>query len=77
MAMTSSGDALVVSEAKAQCAYVNYNHTCFPAHQIKVNGQIIYAYSPPSTDPLYVFGCLVQHINKLVGVSPTKTVPAH
>jgi hypothetical protein len=62
---------------QAPTAYVNYNHTCYPAHQVKVNGQSVYTYTPPSNDPLYIAGCLSQFNNKIVGQTQPVAVPAH
>jgi hypothetical protein len=32
-------------------AYVNYNHTCYPAHIVLVNGRQVYYYPPPANNP--------------------------
>ena len=56
-------------------AYVNYNHTCYPAHQVKVNGQIIYSYIPPRNDLIYITGCLSQLNPKIVGQSSPVSIP--
>ncbi|HVJ05868.1 MAG TPA: hypothetical protein VM578_09365 [Candidatus Saccharimonadales bacterium] len=62
----------------APTALVNYNHTCYPAHQIKVNGQVVYLYQPPSNDVTYIFGCLALQQGKIVGQqSKSTTVPVH
>ena len=58
-------------------AYVNYNHTCYPAHQIKVNGAVIYSYIPPDDSSNYLFTCLVLHDYKRVGVTQPTSVPTH
>jgi len=58
-------------------AYVNYNHTCYPAHQVKVNGAVIYSYIPPDNSPSYLFTCLVRHDYMRVGVTQSTAVPAH
>ena len=49
---------LNTTDAQSPTGYVNYNHTCYPAHQIKVNGQVIYSYPPPRNDLTYITGCL-------------------
>ncbi len=60
----------------APTAIVNYNHTCFPAHQIKVNGKVVYLYTPPQSNIAYIFNCLALHLNKVVGQqTSTTTVP--
>ncbi len=68
---------LDTTNQQSPTAYVNYNHTCYPSHQIKVNGVVVYFYTPPSNDPSYLFGCLVLHTNKLVGQTQPMTVPSH
>ena len=55
-------------------AYVNYNHTCYPAHQVKVNGQIIYLYTPPENDISYIAVCL-SGLNKVIGQTNPMSVP--
>ena len=59
-------------------AAVNYNHTCFPAHQIKVNGTVVYSYHPPREDATYIGGCLLLH-QGMIGPLQTNpvTVPSH
>jgi hypothetical protein len=54
-------------------AIVNYNHTCYPSHQVKVNGTIVYLYTPPQNDSGYIFNCLALHLNKVVGQQQTPT----
>jgi len=56
-------------------AYVNFNHTCYPAHQVKVNGQVVYLYPPPADDISYIFDCLVIQDNKISGQTQAKPVP--
>jgi hypothetical protein len=48
-------------------AYVNYNHTCFPAHIIKVDGHTVYNWVPPRTDTDYITGCLLFQQGKIIG----------
>lgn len=57
-------------------AYVNYNHTCYPAHQITVNGSQVYLYSPPSNTFAYIAVCL-SGLNKVIGQTGTMSVPVH
>jgi hypothetical protein len=55
---------------------VNYNHTCFPAHIIKVQEYTVYYWGPPRADTTYVAGCLLFQQGKIVGqTSPNKRVP--
>lgn len=58
-------------------AAVNYNHTCFPAHHIKVNGTVVYSYHPPREDTTYIGGCLLLHQNMIAGQTNPVTVPSH
>lgn len=57
-------------------AYVSYNHTCYPSHQIKVNGQVVYLYTPPQNDFNYLTNCLLFHNNKVTGQTNPVSVPA-
>lgn len=54
-------------------AIVNYNHTCYPSHQIKVNGRVVYLYTPSRNDPTYIFGCLFLQTGKIIGQQSTAT----
>jgi hypothetical protein len=56
-------------------AYVNYNHTCYPAHQIKVNGTVVYLYTPPRNDLVYIAACLSQLNPKITGQTSAVQVP--
>lgn len=55
-------------------AIVNYNHTCYPAHQVKVNGRVVYLYTPGSNEPTFIFECLALELFKVVG-EQTSTTP--
>jgi|SRR6185437_16183236 len=60
----------------ARVTEVDYNHTCFPSHIIKVQEYTVYYYGPPRSDPTYVAGCLVFQQGKIIGTSkPNKQVP--
>ncbi len=60
----------------ARVTTVDYNHTCFPAHVVKVQEWTVYHYEPPSSDTTYVFGCLVLQQGKIIGQSqPNEQVP--
>ncbi len=59
----------------APTAYVNFNHTCYPAHQVKINGQVVYLYTPAENDLIYIFDCLVLHDNKVTGQTEPTQVP--
>ena len=56
-------------------AYVNYNHTCYPAHIVKVNDLVVYSYTPSRNDPAYIVGCLTGVYSHITGVSSTSSVP--
>lgn len=55
------------SNPSAPTAYVNYNHTCYPAHQIKVNSTVVYSYIPPSNSATVIFNCLALVNAKVIG----------
>jgi hypothetical protein len=57
----------------APTAIVNYNHTCYPSHQIKVNEKVVYLYTPPENDAAYIFGCLTGILTKISGHQTTPT----
>ena len=60
----------------AQVTDVNYNHTCFPSHIIKVTEYTVYYWGPPRADATYVAGCLVFQQGKIIGdTQPNKQVP--
>jgi hypothetical protein len=74
-----SWDMRVVLDTTNQVSptgYVNYNHTCYPAQQIKVNGTTIYLYTPPRNDTAYLFSCLVNQSDKIIGQTPSGPVPS-
>jgi hypothetical protein len=62
------------STPTAPTAYVNFNHTCYPAHIVKVNGTVIYEKLPTYNNSAYVAACLLQIIPKTTGVSLPTTV---
>lgn len=60
----------------ARVTTINYNHSCFPAHVVKVQRFTTYYWGPPRSDTTYVFGCLVLQQGKIEGQSsPNKQVP--
>lgn len=63
----------VKNSQKSATAYVNYNHTCYPSHQIKVNDQLVYSYTPGRNDILYIALCLTQINPKIVGQQSVPT----
>ena len=68
---------LNTTNQQSPTAYVNYNHTCYPAHQIKVNGIIIYSYFPIHDDPNYIYTCLTLHAGTVAGQTISVGVPTH
>ena len=70
---------VVISTANtlAPTAYVNYNHTCYPAHQVAVNGSQVYLYTPPSNTFAYIAVCLSgTSSSKITGQTNPVPVPA-
>jgi hypothetical protein len=51
---------VVINEStpSAPTAYVVPSHTCYPAHVVKVNGTVVYSYTPTRNDPFYLVECL-------------------
>jgi hypothetical protein len=63
----------------AATAIVSFNHTCYPAHIVKVNGTVVYYYPPPQNNTAYLGACLLQlpFLGKVVGQqSTTVSVPS-
>lgn len=58
-------------------AYVNYNHSCFPAHRVVVNDAQVYSYIPPRQDIVYVANCLLLLRDPVVGQTPASSVPTY
>ena len=46
---------------------IPYRHTCYPAHELDMNGSNIYKYSPSSNSLPYVTSCLLLGLNQLSG----------
>ena len=42
------------SNPASPTATVTYNHTCYPAHIVKVNGTVVYSYQPPYNNTAYL-----------------------
>jgi hypothetical protein len=59
------------TDPTAPKAYVNFNHTCYPEHTVKVNGVTIYDKPPAYNNIGYITACLTQApgFGKLTGVS--------
>ena len=43
----------------APVATVVYQNTCYPAHQVSVNGKVVYSYVPDDDTTGYIVGCLL------------------
>lgn len=62
-----------LSNPSQPMASVTYNHTCYPAHQVKVGASntVVYSYTPPSNTLPYITSCLTMGVNLLTEVSGT------
>jgi hypothetical protein len=58
------------SNRASPTATVTYNHTCYPAHQIKVNGKVVYKYIPTFNDVTRILGCLTGTLSAISGQTP-------
>jgi hypothetical protein len=56
-------------------SYVTYNHTCYPAHIVTVNGTVVYSYLPPKNNTPYLAGCLFKLIPEVSGTTSSVQVP--
>ncbi|MGD0941845.1 MAG: hypothetical protein ABR905_19280 [Terracidiphilus sp.] len=61
--------------AASSTGHVAYEHTCYPAHQVKVANTTLYLYTPPSSDTSYIAACLTGLRPEVIGSSPT--LPIH
>ncbi len=57
-------------------ATIAYNHTCYPAHILKINGTVVYSYLPPQNDTFYIFKCLFTPFFPVIGVTSPVAVPS-
>jgi hypothetical protein len=60
---------LDTSNPGAPAATVSYQNTCYPAHEIAVNGQVIYSYIPTNNSTTYIVSCLAPGAFGALGVS--------
>jgi hypothetical protein len=62
-----------VSNPSQPTASVQYNHTCYPAHQVKVgpDNTVVYSYTPPYNNLAYIAACLTSGVNLLTEVTGT------
>ena len=66
------------SKPSSPTAYVNYNHTCYPAHQVFVNGTQVYLYTPSLNSFAYIATCLSGiSSSKVTGQTSAVAVPTH
>jgi hypothetical protein len=70
--MTTSIDG---TSQQSPTASVTYTHTCYPAHQVKVNGQVVYLYIPPRNDVNFITNCLLLHLGIVSGQTGSVQVP--
>jgi hypothetical protein len=61
------------SNPSAPTASVTYNHTCYPAHQVKVGSSntVVYSFTPPSNSLVYIAACLTIGVDLLTEESGT------
>ena len=60
---------LNTSNPTAPTGYVNYNTTCFPAHEVQVdNGTPLFSYMPSTSATAYIATCL--GLNGTTGINP-------
>ncbi len=63
-----------ISNPSAPTATVNYNHTCYPSHQVLVNGATVYSYTPRYDTFAYIAACLAG-TNKVSGQTSAISIP--
>jgi hypothetical protein len=56
-------------------ASVNYTHTCYPGHIVKVNGTVVYSYQPTTNNSIYYAGCLTGVLPAVTGQSGPVVIP--
>jgi hypothetical protein len=61
-------------DATSSTVHVAYQHTCYPAHQVKVANTTLYSYTPPNSSPSFIVGCLTGLSDEVIGSSPTMTI---
>lgn len=61
-------------DAASSTGHVAYQHTCYPAHQVKVANTTLYLYTPPNSDSSYIAECLLGLRPEVIGSSPTKSI---
>jgi hypothetical protein len=61
-------------DAASSTGHVAYQHTCYPAHQVKVANTTLYLYTPPNSDSIYIAKCLTGLNPEVIGSSPTMPI---
>jgi hypothetical protein len=66
-------------DAGSSTGHVAYQHTCYPAHQVKVANTTLYSYPTPSNSsfsnsPTYIVKCLTGVNDEVIGSTPTMTI---
>jgi hypothetical protein len=66
-------------DTASSTGHVAYQHTCYPAHQVKVANTTLYSYPKPNnttfnSSTTYIAGCLTGLLPEVVGSSPTMTI---
>jgi hypothetical protein len=61
----------------APTAYVNFNHTCYPAHQVKINGTLVYSFIPTDNTVTHIASCLLLGQGKIIGQTSPVSIPSH
>jgi hypothetical protein len=67
---------VVVNAANPQSptAKVYYSHDCYPAHEVRVNGQVVYSFSPAQHGTGEIGQCLAG-LGSIQGETPVVQVP--
>ena len=77
-----SWDVTITVDSSANTASVAYNHTCYPAHVVKVNGKAIYDSQrdrnvPTSNDINHILNCLTGLSAHIQGSTTPQSVPTY
>jgi hypothetical protein len=62
------------SSPSAASAFVNYDVTCYPSHQVKINGSVVWLYTPSSNSTTYIVGCLTGILSHVTGSTSSTSV---
>jgi hypothetical protein len=61
-------------DTASSTGHVAYQHTCYPAHQVKVANTTLYLYTPPNSSSTFIVNCLTGINDEVIGTSTTKTI---